>query len=156
MDFFGNLSSMIASVMTAVVGLASSVVPGISTLQATPTPTPSVVIQENMVIRSGEISYSGQSVKYSINIPKNGGEVTGSVTGICEGNIKGTYDGVEGGKISGTASPSCGVAFVRQTFNISYEGQLYLSQGRANLNWEGNIPSTSGKGSYIFNFEPDK
>lgn len=156
MDIWGNLSNMIASIMAAVVGLASSVVPGISTPQATPTPTPNVVIQENMVIRSGEISYSGQSVKYSINIPKNGGDITGSISGVCTGDITGTYDGIEGGKVSGEANPSCGIAFLRQTFNISYDGQLYLKQGKVDLNWEGNIPSTPGKGFFSYNFEPEK
>lgn len=158
MDFLGNISKIVASVVATVTTMASSIVPGINQPLITPPPVnnPETVIQQNMVVRSGVITYSEQSVKYIINIPKNGGDVTGSVSGICNGSITGTYDGGEGGNISGTANPSCGVAFIRQTFNISYNGQLYLKQGKADLNWEGDIPSTPGKGSYTFNFEPEK
>ena len=155
MDFLGSISKIIASVMATVSGITSSVLPSITPPQITPTPQSPIFIQENIISRSGEIFYAGQTIKYSINIPKNGGDITGSVNGICEDQIIGTFDGIEGGKIAGTASPNCGVAFIRKTFNVSYEGQLYLKQGRAVLNWTGDIPSTSGKGTYIFNFEPE-
>lgn len=154
--FWGNLSNIVASVVTATVGIASSVVPGITPPQITPTSPRAEIMQQNIITRSGKITYSGQSVKYSINVPKNGGQITGYVSGVCKGSLTGNYDGIEGGKISGKTSQSCGIGFIRKTFNITFNGKLYLKQGKIDLNWEGNIPSTPGKGSYSFNFEPEK
>lgn len=156
MDFWGNLSNVLASVMAAALGIVSVVIPNIAPPEIIPTPTPTEIIQQDLITRSGEITYSGQSVRYIINVPKNGGLVTGSISGVCEGGISGNFDGGEGGKISGHANPSCGIAFVRQTFNVSFNGQLYLKQGKVDLNWLGNVPSTPGKGSFIYNFEPEK
>lgn len=155
MDFWGNLSQIVASVVAAVVGITASVVPDITPSQIIPTPT-SNIVEQNIITRSGVLTYSGQSVNYTINVPKDGGQFTGSVSGVCQGSLTGNYDGGEGGKINGQLNPSCGIAFVRQTFNINFDGKLYLKQGKIDLNWEGNIPSTPGKGSFTYNFEPEK
>lgn len=152
LDLFQKLSLTIASFVTGatVAGNAAMSTPR---PLITPSPSPKVV-EVPVVVRSGEYAISGQSVKYLVNIPKNGGEIKGNITGTCDGPISGNFDGNEGGKIEGRAKASCGIAFIRQNIEVSYTGNLYLKQGRADLNWTGDIPFSPSSGSFSIYFEP--
>lgn len=148
-ELFQKISLTIASVFAGTT-VASS--PANVVKQAVVTPSP--ISQVEMVNRSGEFSSSGQTVRYSLRMSKNGGEITGNITGSCEGPIKGSFEGGEGGKIEGKAKASCGIAFIRQNIEVNYSGKLYLKEGKADLNWIGEIPFVANSGSFILNFEP--
>lgn len=129
-------------------------------LVASPTPTPTpqptaIPLSENIVTRSGEYSYQGYTLKYTINVPKEGGTITGAFSDVCVGPINGTYY-ASSGKIEGEAKATCKIAFISYDLAAKYNGNLNLREGKIDLNWEGEIPATSHKGSFTVNFEPLK
>ena len=128
---------------------------GVSVLpQATPTPqvTPAA-IDKNIVTRSGEYSYSGHTLKYTIRVNKNGGPITGEFSGVCIGPITGKFVGGEGGSIEGEAKANCKVAVFNYNLKATYTGNLYLEGGYVNVNWAGEIPFTTNSGSFTANFD---
>ena len=126
--------------------------------KATPTPQPTnppaSQVQEDTVIREGEYSYSNYNLKYSIAVPKKGGDIIGAYSGVCEGPITGKFEGGEGGNIKGETEVDCKVAIFSYKLKASYTGKLYLKMGKADLNWKGKIPYTQNSGNLSVNFEP--
>lgn len=127
---------------------------GIANHKPQVTPTPKPVINKNIVSRSGQYSYSGYTLKYTVNVPKDGGEVTGSLDGVCKGPITGKFEGGEGGSVEGSAKASCGISFITYDLEAKYNGKIYLKEGKIDLDWEGKIPYTKNQGSFTINFEP--
>lgn len=144
--FVLGITTMISTVTTSVF-VAPKATP-------TPTPSPTAQIQKNLVVREGEYTYSGYSLKYSLSVPKNGGDINGNFSGVCEGPIIGYFAGGEGGDIKGSAQVDCKIAFLSYNLKATYTGKLYLKQGKVDLNWEGEIPYTQNSGSLSINFEP--
>jgi|SRR3989338_1896631 len=142
-----GIKSFIAGVTTILVSTVS--VASMPTPTPMPTPHP---VGEGQIIRSGEYSYQGYTLKYTVNLPKEGGAITGNFSGVCEGPISGEYDGKE--IINGEAQATCKVAFLSYNLKAKYSGKLYLNEGRADINWEGEIPYTENKGNFSVNFEP--
>lgn len=60
---------------------------------------------EGAVTATGTYEYKGYSVNITMNIPLEGGNVTGSVSGTCEGSIRGANGSGVSGKFSGTCDP---------------------------------------------------
>lgn len=150
-NLFAGLKNLTLAVVTAI----SAIAPGIPAVpKATPTPLPSPA--ENIAVRTGEYSYSGYTLKYALNIPKDGGAVTGSFSGVCEGPITGNFDGKEGGKVVGQAQANCRIAIFNYNLKAAYDADLYLKQGKVDVNWAGEIPYTPNKGSFTINFDPVK
>ena len=108
--------------------------------------------QEGGVVATGVISgeYGGEnrSVTVSLNIPLEGGAVTGNFSGDCDGNIKGTYAG-GGGVINGTAKGSC--AFVMPASG-KFSGTVNVSSKTVPLNGSGSVPGFSGEGSLTLTY----
>lgn len=107
----------------------------------------------NIVTRSGEYSYSGQTLKYTVNIPKDGGKVTGHFNGVCSGPIGGFYGGGLSKTVQGRASATCPILLSKK-LTASYTAHLDLENGKVYIDWQGDIPYTSGSGSFTINFEP--
>ncbi|MBI2338392.1 hypothetical protein HYU95_04375 [Candidatus Daviesbacteria bacterium] len=147
-----NLFAGIKNFTLTVVAALTTIVP--VAITPTPVPTPLPTPSENIVVRSGEYSYSGYTLKYTLNIPKKGGAVTGNLSGVCEGPITGNYDGKEGGKAAGEAQANCRIAVFTYNLKATYDANLYLKQGKVDVNWAGEIPYTSNKGSFTVNFDP--
>lgn len=121
-----------------------------------PSPAPLALVQKGMVERSGEYSYSGYSLKYTVRVNKNGGPITGEFSGACVGPISGKFSGGEGGNIEGSAQANCKVAIFSYNLKVSYTGKLYLKSGKVDLSWAGQIPYTQNFGNLSINFEPVK
>lgn len=102
-----------------------------------------------MIIISNKIYISGGENEYKFYIPKKGGEVTGSISEICNGNITGTYDGKNLGTVSGNIVASCpagpGNLFKPQV-KIQYEGKINLTEGKINGSWKITEPITAQSG----------
>ncbi len=148
MDIFQQISIAVASAVTSIFAVGS-----MDVLQQ-PSPTPAVASNPNVVTRTGQYDYAGESLRYTIHIPKSGGPVTGNLEGQCSGPISGTYNGKEGGQLVGEVNAVCSFAFIKKDLSIDYSGNLFLKAGRADLNWEGQIPLTSNQGNITLNFEP--
>lgn len=155
MNFLESLQNIIISSAVFV----SSLIP-IQAGKVIPYPMPTPVGIDNMktdlVTRSGEYSYQGYTLKYSVTFPKNGGKVSGSLDGICKGDITGEYEGGEGGKATGQAKATCKVLFIKYDLKTDYDAYIYQGIGKIDVNWRGDIPYTPGKGSFTINFEPVK
>lgn len=116
----------------------------------TPIPTPA---PKNYIIRSGEYSYAGQTLKYTIHLPKNGGKLTGSFSGACNGPIEGTFDGGPAQVAEGEAEARC-IFLLNKKLEAKYVAHFDLEGGKAYVDWKGDIPYTSGQGSFTAEFEP--
>lgn len=148
------MNNLLLGLKTLTLGIVAALSTTTPTLVPRVTPTPLTTPAKNMVVRSGEYSYSGYTLKYTLRIPKDGGKVTGSFGGVCEGPITGQFDGKEGGKVIGEAKANCRIAFFSYHLKAGYDANLYLEQGKVDVNWTGEIPYTSNKGSFSINFEP--
>ncbi|MBI3486189.1 hypothetical protein HY025_04615 [Candidatus Daviesbacteria bacterium] len=154
-NLFNGFQKLSLSVVAALSSIVASQ-PAVVAKAPVKTPSPVATVIQDTVTKSGEYNYSGQSIKYIVNFPKQAGKITGNLSGTCSGPIDGNFDGKEGGQIEGKVSASCQVAFLKQDFVVNYSGKLYLKDGRADLNWQGNIPFTENHGSFTLNFSPEK
>lgn len=153
-----NITQVVQSTIAATVAVVSSVVyapqAGIN-----PTPVskpPKEEVKKDMVKRSGEYSYRGYTLKYTLDFPKAGGKIRGNFDGVCKGPIKGEYTGGEGGDIKGSAKANCKILFINYNLKADYTGKLYPKAGQITILWSGDIPYTSGKGAFTIGFEPVK
>lgn len=117
------------------------------------TPTPLPTPAKNIVVRSGEYTQSGYTLKYIVRVNKDGGPITGEFSGVCVGPITGKFDGGEGGKVEGEARANCKVAIFNYNLKAIYNGNLYLKGGHVDINWVGEIPYTSNSGNLSVNFD---
>jgi hypothetical protein len=108
---------------------------------------------EGSVTATGEISKevkgSTRSVSISISFPLEGGAVTGSFSGDCDGTIKGTYAGGNGGSISGTGKGSCAFIFPASG---NFSGTVNQSNKTVPVHGQGSAAGISGEGSLTLSY----
>lgn len=98
-----------------------------------------------MIIISGKTYISDGENTYKFYLPRKGGEVTGTISGVCNGNVTGTYDGKNLGTVSGNIVVNCpagpGNLFKPQV-KIQYKGKVNLTEGKINGPWKMTEPIT--------------
>lgn len=63
---------------------------------------------EGAATATGTYTYEGHTATLTLHIPLEGGTVTGTMSGACDGTVKnGTFSGQNGGAISGKIAGSC-------------------------------------------------
>ena len=80
--------------------------------------------EEGTVVATGTYTYKGYSIDVTMNIPLEGGAVTGSVSGTCDGSVKGTFSGQKNGVISGTLTGVCSPFFVNVPAGGEFSGTV--------------------------------
>lgn len=99
----------------------------------------------DMIIISDKIYILGGESTYKFYLPRKGGEVKGTISGVCNGNVTGTYDGKNFGRVSGDIVVNCpagpGNLFKPQV-KIQYEGKVNLTEGKINGSWKITEPIT--------------
>lgn len=109
--------------------------------------------QEGSVTATGVISgnygKSERSVSVTLTFPLEGGAVTGTFSGDCDGNIKGTFAGGNGGTISGTGKGSCG--FILPASG-SFSGTVNTASKAVNVSGQGSAAGFSGQGSLTLRY----
>lgn len=153
MNFITGLKTMIVGILASVTTTVAPVVPySHQTIQAKPAiaspaasqspqvqvPVTTKTINTTVTTSSplpldgnhyyyirGSHSYLGQSIKYFILVPKNGGDFSGSIEGACQATVGGHFAGGDTGKVSGAASGKCHIAFVKYQGQINFKGDLY-------------------------------
>jgi|SRR3989344_96192 len=111
-------------------------------------------IHSNIITRTGEYTYNGQTLKYRVNIPLDGGNIEGNFSGVCHGTISGYYKGSPSYAIdNGEAKATCPI-LLNKKLTATYVTHLDLEKGKAYIDWKGDIPYTSGIGSFTVDFEP--
>lgn len=138
-------------------------------LTSTPTPTPTLTptsslipilipsatsYPDKVITAIGKYTYASQSITYNFNFPSYGGDVTGTIEGICKGNVHGRFLGGDGGNIKGSIIGECEVFPLTQNFQVNYNGTVYLNDGRINLTYTGNIPFVGESGNLSLYFNP--
>jgi hypothetical protein len=120
--------------------------------QQTVVSTPPAVVET--YTSTGEYSFLGQHVSYTISFPKNGGPVTGSFSGSCKGKINGHYAGGNGGEVRGNIDGKCKVAFIEQDARASYVGKVFPKDGVINTEYFGMLGGLSNAGFQQLHFTP--
>lgn len=91
-------------------------------------------------------------LNYTFILPKNGGEITGKLTDVCEGTITGTSDKPDSdgeariqGSFSGDCKPIPGLSFKTRASG-SFEGQLKLKENKVYIIYQLKEPYESRGG----------
>lgn len=148
-----------APIAQQVINSPSATTVAYPSLSASPAPsstTNNTSAPTDIITTTGSFSYLGQGVNYTLSFPKNGGDVTGSFDGLCNGSANGNYTGGDGGHVEGNVSGECVVlGFIKQPVDVKYWGNIWLKQGKINLEWEGKTGIYNlNKGSFSLNFPP--
>lgn len=96
---------------------------------------------EGSVTASGPYTYKDYTVTLTLHIPLDGGKVTGTISGACDGMVKNaSFTGQDNGTIAGKISGSCDPFFVKVPASATFGGTV---------NKEGKVVpiSFSGKGA---------
>ena len=142
MNFFAELKAFIIGVLVTVISASPSVAPRAVTPLSSPETTPQATVSpvantEDAHNINGTYTYWGQSIDYHLQIPKNGGTVTGNISGACEAKLAAEYSGGEGSLISGTAEGKCKFLFVSYSGTIPFKGNFYPQQKKIVIELEG-------------------
>ena len=147
MNIFQNIGKIFASaglIMSSFLGFhhASSVQPAIQTNSIRPSLTARQDDNSSSFYTiSRSVTYEGYSANIFFSIPKNGGPVSGNITGDCRGKISGEYDGKDNGIISGQADATCGVLIVQIPGTATFNGTINKSQHLAHLQINAKVSS---------------
>ncbi|HLD64031.1 MAG TPA: hypothetical protein VI913_04015 [Candidatus Peribacteraceae bacterium] len=98
---------------------------------------------------SGTYGKSERSVTVTLTFPLEGGNVTGSFSGDCDGNIKGTFAGGNGGAISGKAKGSCAFIFPA---SADFSGTVSQRNKTVSVSGKGSAAGFSGEGSLTLKY----
>lgn len=93
--------------------------------------------EKSMVTASGPYSYKGNSITMTLDIPLDGGEVEGKVTGDCTGRVTGTFDGKENGVLSGNFNGSCSPFFVNIPARATLNGTVIQKAKSVPIGFQG-------------------
>ncbi len=104
------------------------------------TPTPSQTNVQSTPQANAKITYKGtythleKTSDVILNIPSLGGEITGTVSGACNGPVEGKYSG---SKISGSANGSCKISGVDVGSTATYYGNVDTRLKKVIINFNG-------------------
>ena len=113
-----------------------------------PEAAPEGSVTANGVI-SGEYGGENRSVTVNMTFPLEGGNVSGTFSGDCDGTIKGTYAGGNGGAISGTGKGSCAFVFPASG---SFSGTVNQGAKTVPVHGSGSVPGFSGEGDLTLSY----
>ena len=91
--------------------------------------------EEGSVTATGDYTHKGYTVTVTMHIPLDGGNVTGSVSGACDGIVKGTYSA--NGGISGSLSGTCDPFFVKLPASAEFSGTVNKTGKAVPINFTG-------------------
>ncbi len=149
MDLFNSLQNLTLAITATISGLLMAGSVQTTTIAS---PSPTITPNPNIITKTGEYNYGGQNLKYTLSIPRNGGAITGNIEGACKGPVTGNFEGSEGGEIAGKANVVCSFGFIKKNIDVTYLGNLFLKEGKADLSWEGQVPLTDNKGELTLKF----
>jgi len=124
------------STSTEEVSAQNSTVTNLPTITQTPVPI-------TFLTAKGQFSYKEKKVNIELSMPENGGKLTGSIKGLCNGTVEGTYQ-KENSAITGAISGECSAIACCGTDSSEY----YKSSGEFNgeVNLVEKVIRTKSKG----------
>ena len=103
----------------------------------TPTTTPKPILMKGF----GSVTIEGASSNINMTFPKEGGAISGTVSGFCHGSISGTFE-KSSSKTSGTLKGTCMLIPATGTFDGSIS--IDTKTGSGSLNGSGGQHTKSG------------
>jgi hypothetical protein len=100
--------------------------------------------EEGTVTATGTYEYKGYNVVFTLNIPLQGGAVTGTVSDTCDANLKGTYSG---GSVKGTITGVCSPFFVNIPVSGAFNGPVNKTGKTVSFQFNGSGGGKSHEGS---------
>lgn len=99
------------------------------------------VLAQDTVRAEDSIDYMNQKTTYYIDIPKDGGRISGKMSGLCNGDITGEFNGqtVDFAKtsdrhdITGDIVGTCRLGFLPVSASAKFYGEVSLSTNRVSL-----------------------
>lgn len=91
--------------------------------------------EEGSVTATGVYEWKGYAVNVTMNIPLQGGSITGSVSNTCEGSVKGTA--TANGGVSGSMSGVCAPFFVNIPSSATYTGSVNKAAKTVTIQFSG-------------------
>lgn len=107
---------------------------------------------EGAVTATGVYNYQDYSVTVTANIPLEGGAVTGSVSGTCEGKVKATFNGQNNGVISGKLIGGCSPFFVSVPASADFSGTVNKDSKTVPFSFTGQSVGLTHEGSMSLSY----
>lgn len=122
--------------LVSVAGLLFSSYLGHNNAHVTAQPVKSAVTASNYstdsdYIATKNVSYNGYSINMEVAVPKDGGSVSGKISGDCDGKITGNYDGQSA--INGQANVMCHLLFMQIPGKATFTGTVNKEDKTAQL-----------------------
>lgn len=108
--------------------------------------------EEGSVTATGTYTYKGYDVSISANIPLGGGNVTGTVSGTCDGIVKGTFSGQDGGAITGSMHGACAPFFVNVPASANFTGSVRKGSKTVPFTFNGRGAGITHEGSMTLTY----
>lgn len=107
---------------------------------------------EGAVTATGTYNYKDYSVTVVANIPLEGGSVTGSVSGTCDGKVKATFSGQNNGVISGSMAGACSPFFVNIPASAEFSGTVNKDAKTVPFSFTGSGAGLTHQGSMSLSY----
>lgn len=104
---------------------------------------------EGSVVATGSYTYKGNTVGVTMNIPLDGGAVTGFASDTCEGRVTGDYGR---GAINGSMAGACSPFFVSIPASATFTGTLNKATKTVSIAFEGSGGGFSHQGSMTLSY----
>ncbi len=145
--FFEGLSK---GITTFALGI-TSLLPFASHTQIQP-----VVTQEHVTVSPQEtiaikktITAMGMNITIDMTTPKNGGPLTGKISGDCNGTITGNYAGPSQKDFTGTGAISCPLGILTVDGNVVFKGILDQDTRQATIHYDATTTTGMSKSGTI-------
>ncbi len=106
--------------------------------------------EEGSVVATGVYTYKDFSANVSIKIPLAGGDVSGVVSGTCDGQVTGTY---AGGAITGSMALACSPFFVNIPASAEFSGTVNKAGKTVPVNFNGQGGGFTHAGSMTLTYK---
>lgn len=127
-----------------------------ATPTATMTPSPTktqatpAALENNIITAKSTITASGKTIHLSMQYDKNGGEITGAITGDCKGSVAGNFNADK--TLAGSAKATCSLGFVALPVQISFAGHL-LDSTQAAIHYSVNAAGQEESGDTVLSLQ---
>ena len=108
---------------------------------------------EGAVTATGTYTYKDYPLTVTMTIPLDGGNVTGTVTGTCDGMVKGTFTGKQNGVISGKLTGACSPFFVNIPSSAEFSGVVNKTGKTVPIDFTGKGGGFTHKGSMSLSYQ---
>lgn len=108
--------------------------------------------EEGTVAATGDYTYEGHSVTVTANIPLDGGNVTGSISGTCDGKLKGNFDGQNNGVITGNITGACSPFVINVPASAEFSGTVNKDGKVVLIGFTGRGPGITHEGQMSLSY----